>query len=291
MCYAQYINASPLNICFQKVVALAGAKTLTPVVLELGGKAPVVVDGRSPPPIKPMCDRIAWGKTLNCGQTCVAPDYMLCHASQVKPGTSRGGVLEGGGGREKKGVGCLLSRKEVPPPPPVFPSQALVYLLQTQQYDVPDVRVGLGGDGAAGGEHQGHVRRRPAHVARLPPHRDARPRQAPRRPDQGGGGSAAGGRSSLCFARMAPLVTRPQAHHDPLFFFSRTSLFFFVFLCILRSPSLGASATGCRVQAPVRWERGLRRGGALRPPDHLPRPPRGPPHHEGGMLTTVLLLL
>ena len=34
------------------------------------------------------CDRIVWGKTVNCGQTCVAPDYMLCHESKLKA-TSR----------------------------------------------------------------------------------------------------------------------------------------------------------------------------------------------------------
>jgi len=65
-----------------KVVAEAAAKTLSPLVLELGGKSPVLVDER-PPDVPTMCNRVAWGKTLNCGQTCVAPDYVLCHESQM----------------------------------------------------------------------------------------------------------------------------------------------------------------------------------------------------------------
>ncbi|KAH6918157.1 aldehyde dehydrogenase [Coprinopsis sp. MPI-PUGE-AT-0042] len=58
-----------------KIVATAAAKHLTPVTLELGGKSPVIVD--------PSCDlslaakRILWGKIMNAGQTCVAPDYIL----------------------------------------------------------------------------------------------------------------------------------------------------------------------------------------------------------------------
>jgi len=58
-----------------KIVAEAAAKFLTPVTLELGGKCPVFID--------PKCDlevaarRILWGKVVNAGQTCVAPDYIL----------------------------------------------------------------------------------------------------------------------------------------------------------------------------------------------------------------------
>lgn len=58
-----------------KVVSAAAAKHLTPVSLELGGKSPVIID--------PSCDltmtakRLLWGKTVNAGQTCVAPDYVL----------------------------------------------------------------------------------------------------------------------------------------------------------------------------------------------------------------------
>ncbi len=55
----------------------AAARNLTPVVLELGGKSPCIVDRSAD--IQVAARRIAWGKTLNCGQTCIAPDYILIH--------------------------------------------------------------------------------------------------------------------------------------------------------------------------------------------------------------------
>lgn len=55
----------------------AAAKHLTPVVLELGGKSPCIVDRDAD--IEVAAKRIAWGKTLNSGQTCIAPDYILIH--------------------------------------------------------------------------------------------------------------------------------------------------------------------------------------------------------------------
>ena len=60
----------------RKVMA-AAAKNLTPVVLELGGKSPCIVDKDAD--IKCAAKRIAWGKLLNAGQTCIAPDYLLVH--------------------------------------------------------------------------------------------------------------------------------------------------------------------------------------------------------------------
>jgi aldehyde dehydrogenase (NAD+) len=57
----------------------AAAKRLTPVVLELGGKSPVIVDKDVDLTI--AARRIAWGKFANAGQTCVAPDYLLVHQS------------------------------------------------------------------------------------------------------------------------------------------------------------------------------------------------------------------
>lgn len=60
-------------------VLRAAAETLTPVVLELGGKSPCIVDETAK--LKLAAKRIAFGKFLNCGQTCVAPDYVLCHKS------------------------------------------------------------------------------------------------------------------------------------------------------------------------------------------------------------------
>lgn len=58
-------------------VMAAAAKNLTPVTLELGGKSPVIVDDTAD--IELSARRIAFGKVLNAGQTCVAPDYLLLH--------------------------------------------------------------------------------------------------------------------------------------------------------------------------------------------------------------------
>ena len=54
------------------------AEHLTPAVLELGGKSPCIVDETAKIPL--AARRIVFGKYLNCGQTCVAPDYILCHS-------------------------------------------------------------------------------------------------------------------------------------------------------------------------------------------------------------------
>ncbi|MBF2003791.1 MAG: aldehyde dehydrogenase [Synechococcales cyanobacterium M58_A2018_015] len=58
-----------------KIVMAAAAKHLTPVTLELGGKSPCIVDADVQ--IEYTAKRIAWGKFLNAGQTCIAPDYLL----------------------------------------------------------------------------------------------------------------------------------------------------------------------------------------------------------------------
>ncbi|PPQ70858.1 hypothetical protein CVT26_014081 [Gymnopilus dilepis] len=58
-----------------KIVATAAAKHLTPVTLELGGKSPVIVDPNVD--LKLAAKRLMWGKVVNAGQTCVAPDYIL----------------------------------------------------------------------------------------------------------------------------------------------------------------------------------------------------------------------
>lgn len=62
-----------------KIVMEKAAKHLTPVSLELGGKSPCFVDRTAD--ISLAARRIVFGKFLNCGQTCVAPDYILCHES------------------------------------------------------------------------------------------------------------------------------------------------------------------------------------------------------------------
>lgn len=63
-----------------KVVMEAAAKNLTPVVLELGGKSPVIVADDAD--VDVAANRIAWGKCLNAGQTCIAPDYVLVSAAR-----------------------------------------------------------------------------------------------------------------------------------------------------------------------------------------------------------------
>ncbi|MEO5679723.1 MAG: aldehyde dehydrogenase family protein, partial [Acidimicrobiales bacterium] len=65
------------NATVGRVVARAAAEHLTPVTLELGGKSPVLVDADAD--LTVAARRIAWGKWLNAGQTCVSPDYVLVH--------------------------------------------------------------------------------------------------------------------------------------------------------------------------------------------------------------------
>jgi len=60
-----------------RIVMAAAAKHLTPVTLELGGKSPTIIDRSAN--LDVAAKRVAWGKFSNAGQTCVAPDYVLCH--------------------------------------------------------------------------------------------------------------------------------------------------------------------------------------------------------------------
>ncbi len=62
-----------------KIVMSKAAKNLTPLTLELGGKNPCIITQSAD--IKLSAKRIAWGKFLNAGQTCIAPDYLLLHES------------------------------------------------------------------------------------------------------------------------------------------------------------------------------------------------------------------
>ncbi len=64
-----------------KLVMKAAAENLTPVTLELGGKSPAIVSADVP--IEDAAQRIAFGKALNAGQTCVAPDYVLCPSDRI----------------------------------------------------------------------------------------------------------------------------------------------------------------------------------------------------------------
>ena len=63
------------SVAVGKLVMEKASRTLTPVTLELGGKSPVIVDRTADLPL--TAKRLAWGKLLNAGQTCVAPDYVL----------------------------------------------------------------------------------------------------------------------------------------------------------------------------------------------------------------------
>jgi aldehyde dehydrogenase (NAD+) len=67
------------SIAVGKIVAKAAAEHLTPATLELGGKNPCIVDETAI--VKLAAKRIVWGKFINCGQTCIAPDYVLVHES------------------------------------------------------------------------------------------------------------------------------------------------------------------------------------------------------------------
>ncbi|MCF6224267.1 MAG: aldehyde dehydrogenase [Flavobacteriaceae bacterium] len=62
-----------------KIVAKAAANNLTPTTLELGGKSPCIIDKSAN--IKLAAKRLVWGKLINGGQTCIAPDYILIHES------------------------------------------------------------------------------------------------------------------------------------------------------------------------------------------------------------------
>jgi len=65
-----------------KIIYEKAAKQLCPVTLELGGKSPCIVDSNCDIPI--AARRIAWGRWMNCGQTCIAPDYVLCDEQTAK---------------------------------------------------------------------------------------------------------------------------------------------------------------------------------------------------------------
>jgi aldehyde dehydrogenase (NAD+) len=63
------------SVAVGKIIAKAAAKNLTPVTLELGGKNPCIVDASAN--LQLAAKRIVWGKFINAGQTCIAPDYIL----------------------------------------------------------------------------------------------------------------------------------------------------------------------------------------------------------------------
>lgn len=70
------------GVSMGKIVMKAASKYLTPVTLELGGKSPCIIDETAN--LDLAAKRIIWGKLLNSGQTCIAPDYLLVHKSVKK---------------------------------------------------------------------------------------------------------------------------------------------------------------------------------------------------------------
>ena len=70
------------SVAVGKIVAQAAAENLTPVTLELGGKNPCIIDETAN--LKLAAKRIVWGKFVNAGQTCIAPDYILIQKNMKK---------------------------------------------------------------------------------------------------------------------------------------------------------------------------------------------------------------
>lgn len=68
------------SVTVGKIVMAAAARNLTPLTLELGGKSPAIVHEDAN--LATAAHRISWGKFLNAGQTCIAPDYVLVHQSK-----------------------------------------------------------------------------------------------------------------------------------------------------------------------------------------------------------------
>ena len=72
---------------YGRKVAEAAARHLTPITLELGGKSPCIVHHDAH--LASAARRIVWGKFMNCGQTCVAPDYLLVHRKKLCDNTGK----------------------------------------------------------------------------------------------------------------------------------------------------------------------------------------------------------
>ncbi|KAJ3061249.1 Aldehyde dehydrogenase, partial [Quaeritorhiza haematococci] len=84
-----------------KIIMAAASKHLTPVTLELGGKSPVIIDEDVDPLI--VAKRILWAKTVNSGQTCIAPDFLLCNRKVLPK------LLEGFKGAREQYFGDALT--------------------------------------------------------------------------------------------------------------------------------------------------------------------------------------
>ena len=99
-----------------KIVMEKAAKHLSTVTLELGGKSPTIVDKTAN--IKDAAKKISWGKFLNCGQICLAPDYLLVHESvkeklllNLKTVSSKQFGGESGSSKESKDYSRIVNNK------------------------------------------------------------------------------------------------------------------------------------------------------------------------------------
>lgn len=98
-----------------KIVMQAAAKNLIPVTLELGGKSPVIIEKSAN--LKLACERILWGKLMNAGQTCVAPDYVFVptdmKAEFLKRLTETLKKFYGQNAQESKDFGRIVNQRHV----------------------------------------------------------------------------------------------------------------------------------------------------------------------------------
>jgi len=101
-----------------KIIMKAAANYLASVTLELGGKSPVVIDDSAD--LADAAGKIAWGKYYNCGQTCIAPDYVLVSEGrkeefvQTLKATIEAMYTTGGPGLDNPAYSCLVNAHHYP---------------------------------------------------------------------------------------------------------------------------------------------------------------------------------
>lgn len=128
------------SVAVGKIVMEAAAKNLVPVALELGGKSPCIVDKDAN--IDISAQRIVWGKFMNSGQTCVAPDYILVHKEVKKQLVDK--ILEtikkfyGSNPKDSKDYGRIVNERQL---------NRLIQLIQKEkvliggEYDVENLYI------------------------------------------------------------------------------------------------------------------------------------------------------
>lgn len=123
------------SVTIGKIVAKAAANYLTPVTLELGGKSPCIVDQSAD--LRVAAKRIVWGKFLNAGQTCVAPDYLLVHRAVknqlVKHLQSEIVAAYGSDPRQSSDLGRIVNQKNWIRLSNLLKGQQLIFGGQTEE--------------------------------------------------------------------------------------------------------------------------------------------------------------